>query len=102
MSYPHPPSRSRPLERILKNRLNAGPPSAINLCTGRADPPAGRGTGQPVENPAEMQPSKAHRTPDGEADDKDQGQRQRTPEAPIRKPDKRSPIRVETKSDTHP
>ena len=49
-----------------------------------------------------MQPSKVHRTPDGEADDKVQGQRQRTPETAIRKTRKRSPIRVETKSDTHP
>ena len=46
--------------------------------------------------------SKAHRTPDGEADDKVQGQQQRTPETAIRKTRKRSPIWVETKSDTHP
>ena len=52
-----------------------------------------------MENPAEMHPYKAHGTPDGEADHKDQGQQQRTPEAPIRKPDKRSPIRVETIKD---
>ena len=35
------------LERILKNRLNADPLPCINVCTGRADPPAGRGTGSP-------------------------------------------------------
>jgi hypothetical protein len=34
-----------------------------------------------------MQPSKAHRTPDREADDKDQGPQQCAPDIPIRKPD---------------
>ena len=57
------------------------------MCTGRANPPVGRGTGQPEEKPAEIQPYKENRTPDREADDKDQGQRQRTPDIPIRKPD---------------
>jgi len=47
-----------------------------------------------------MQPYPEHRTPDGEADDKDQGQRQRAPETAIRKTRKRSPIRVETIKDT--
>ena len=47
-----------------------------------------------------MQPSKVHRTPDGEADDKVQGQRQRTPETPLRNTGNRSPIRVETIKDT--
>ena len=36
MSYPHSPSPSRPLERILKNHLNADPLPCINLCTGRS------------------------------------------------------------------
>ena len=34
-----------------------------------------------------MQPSKVYRTPDREADDKDQGPQQCAPDAPIRKPD---------------
>jgi hypothetical protein len=55
------------------------------VCTGRANPPVGRGTGKPEEKPAEIQPYKENRTPDREADDKDQGQRQRTPEISIRK-----------------
>ena len=64
-------------------------------------PPA-RGTGQPEEKPAEMQPYKAHGTPDREADHKDQGPQQCDPETPLRNTGNHSPTRVETKSDTHP
>jgi len=55
------------------------------VCTGRANPPVGRGTGKPEEKPAEIQPYKENRTPDREADDKDQGPQQCAPEISIRK-----------------
>ena len=69
---------------------------------GGNDPATGSRHRKPEENPAEMQPYKAHGTPDREADHKDQGPQQCAPETPLRNTGNRSPIRVETKSDTHP
>lgn len=67
---------------------------------GGNDPATGSRHRKPVEKPAEMQPYKAHGTPDREADHKDQGPQQCDPETPLRNTGNRSPTRVETIKDT--
>ena len=67
---------------------------------GGNDPATGSRHRKPEENPAEMQPYKAHGSPgQGWADHKDQGSQQCDPETPLRNTGNRSPIRVETIKD---
>jgi len=82
----HTPSLD-PLERIFDLSLVPFRVLWSTIPSRGTDPAPARGTGKPEEKPAEIQPYKQNRTPDREADDKDQGPQQCAPDIPIRKPD---------------